>query len=134
METRRAVLDQEVIDRIQRSELLHVDDLLPILQDAVHQLENYGAEVIFIDGFPRQIGQVMAEGRSTLRPHLVLFFDCPREIAKERYLVRALAGRDSNPEVFARRYEEFAQSNRLLVQEYAGRGVLLAVSHGQQCS
>ena len=133
VQTRSETLDQDTIDRIRSSELLDNNQLLPILQTAVRRLELEGAEVILVDGFPRQIEQVKVEGNFNLRPDLVLFFDCPREIAKERYLTRALAGRDNEIDVFKRRHGEFAQLNRLLVQEYDERGILITVTFRREC-
>lgn len=121
------VLGDDMMHRIERCELLHVDDLLPILQTAIRRLETDGAGVILMDGFPRRIEQLKVKGGDTLRPHLVLFFDCPRDIAEKRYLTRALPGRDSDLKVFTRRYEEFARMNPPLVQEYAESGILLTV-------
>ena len=120
-------IDQHVIDCIQRGELLPVDDLLPILRDAVTRLEEKGPQVIFVDGFPRHKDQVDLEDKDTLQPTLVLFFDCGREVARERYLTRALAGRDDSEEIFTRRYEEFIRLNPPVIERYADKGILLTV-------
>jgi adenylate kinase family enzyme len=57
-----------------------------------------------------------------------LFFNCPEEIAKERYLTRKLAGRENDTiDLFMKRHREFEALNAPVVKEYQKRGILLIV-------
>ncbi|KFY26710.1 hypothetical protein V493_03911 [Pseudogymnoascus sp. VKM F-4281 (FW-2241)] len=63
------------------------------------------------------------------KSELVLFFNCPKEVAKQRYLTRNLEGRETDDEaVFEKRYEEYVQENGVIISQYAGRGLLLEIS------
>ena len=57
-----------------------------------------------------------------------MFFTCPKEIAKQRYLTRNLEGREADDEaMFEKRYEEYVQENEGIVREYRERGLLVEV-------
>lgn len=98
-------------------------------------------KIILLDGFPRDISQIKLTGMSDddekeedlefLQPDLVLFFDCPGEIAQKRYLSRGLPGRDVDVRVFERRLEEFERLNGEVVEEFEKRGILIRVSQGE---
>lgn len=127
-------------------------DLLPILKEGLQekgfllQGENTEKEkqrkeekILLLDGFPRDISQIKLTGMSDdddekeeelefLQPDLVLFFDCPGEIAQRRYLSRGLPGRDVDVRIFERRLEEFERLNGEVVEEFEKRGILIRVS------
>lgn len=97
-------------------------------------------KILLLDGFPRDISQIKLTGMSDdddenkeedleiLQPDLVLFFDCPGEIAQRRYLSRGLPGRDVDVKIFERRFEEFERLNGEVVEEFEKRGILIRVS------
>lgn len=97
-------------------------------------------KILLLDGFPRDISQIKLTGMSDdddekeeeglefLQPDLVLFFDCPGEIAQKRYLSRGLPGRDVDVRIFERRFEEFERLNGEVVEEFEKRGILIRVS------
>lgn len=96
-------------------------------------------KILLLDGFPRDISQIKLTGTSDdddekeedsefLQPDLVLFFDCPGEIAQRRYLSRGLPGRDVDVRIFERRFEEFERLNGEVVEEFEKRGILIRVS------
>lgn len=99
-------------------------------------------KILLLDGFPRDISQIKLTGMSDddddekeeglefLQPDLVLFFDCPGEIAQKRYLSRGLPGRDVDVRIFERRFEEFERLNGEVVEEFEKRGILIRVSQG----
>lgn len=98
-------------------------------------------KILLLDGFPRDISQIKLTGMSDdddekeedlefLQPDLVLFFDCPGEIAQRRYLSRGLPGRDVDVRIFERRFEEFERLNGEVVEEFEKRGILIRVSQG----
>lgn len=105
-------------------------DLMPILQTAIQSIEEVGAKNILLDGFPRDIKQVKIEEK-WLQPDLVLFFDCLGDIAEKRYLTRALPGRDSDPEIFKKRYREFQMLNKDVLEEYDQQGIVITVGTSQ---
>lgn len=103
-------------------------------------------KILLLDGFPRDISQIKLSGMSDdddekeeglefLQPDLVLFFDCPGEIAQRRYLSRGLPGRDVDVRIFERRFEEFERLNGEVVEEFGKRGILVRVSEflGEGC-
>lgn len=52
-------------------------------------------------------------------PILVLFFNCPKEIAKERYLTHNLEGREADNEaMFEKWYKEYIEENKEIVYKY----------------
>lgn len=95
-------------------------------------------KILLLDGFPRDISQIKLTGTSDddekdedlefLQPDLVLFFDCPGEIAQKRYLSRGIPGRDVDVRIFERRFEEFERLNGEVVEEFEKRGILIRVS------
>lgn len=136
-------------------------DLLPILKEGLQEKgfplreksEGKDTEkekqrkerILLLDGFPRDISQIKLTGMSDddekeeglefLQPDLVLFFDCPGEIAQRRYLSRGLPGRDVDVRIFERRFEEFERLNGEVVEEFGKRGILVRVSEflGEGC-
>lgn len=59
---------------------------------------------------------------------LVLFFNCPKQIAKQRYLTRKLKGRESDDEtLFEKRYEEYVRENEDIVCYYRQLGILVEI-------
>lgn len=100
-------------------------------------------KILLLDGFPRNISQIKLTGMSDdddenkeeglefLQPDLVLFFDCPGEIAQRRYLSRGIPGRDVDVRIFERRFEEFERLNGEVVEEFEKRGILIRVSQGR---
>lgn len=130
-------------------------DLLPILKEGLQEKGYLSREkgednekekekqrkekILLLDGFPRDISQIKLigmsdddenkeEGLEFLQPDLVLFFDCPGEIAQRRYLSRGLPGRDVDVKIFERRFEEFERLNGEVVEEFEKRGILIRVS------
>lgn len=56
-------------------------------------------------------------------PDLVLVFECPREIALERFLERE----GNTEEVFQKRYAEYERRRAVLFQRYDGLGIVMTV-------
>jgi UMP-CMP kinase len=64
-------------------------------------------------------------------PRLVLFFQCPQELAKARVLVRKDGRAGDNSEVFDKRYKEYLTNNPAILDYYGttrGNGKLIEVS------
>lgn len=108
-------------------------------KDTEKEKQRKEEKILLLDGFPRDISQIKLSGMSDdddekeeglefLQPDLVLFFDCPGEIAQRRYLSRGLPGRDVDVRIFERRFEEFERLNGEVVEEFGKRGILIRVS------
>jgi len=67
-----------------------------------------------------------------MKPCLVLFFNCTKEVAKQRFLARNVQGRETDDEaLFEMRYEEYVLENEHIEREYRERGVLVEIDVGQ---
>lgn len=146
------LLEPHVREQIQKSELLSPRDLVPILKEGLREKgflllfdekESEKAKqkqkekenknpILLLDGFPRDISQLNPNLNLNLKgdflqPDLVLFFDCPREIALQRYVSRGLPGRDVDGNVFEKRFGEFERLNGELVEEFEKRGILIRI-------
>lgn len=106
-------------------------------EDTEKENQRKEEKILLLDGFPRDISQIKLTGTSDdekeedlefLQPDLVLFLDCPGEIAQKRYLSRGLPGRDVDVRIFERRFEEFERLNGEVVEEFEKRGILIRVS------
>lgn len=62
-------------------------------------------------------------------PTLVLFFDCPRDLAEGRVVNRMQGREGDNLETFKKRYDEFQELNPPLLERYEKQGKLITVSH-----
>ncbi|KAF1820147.1 uncharacterized protein K489DRAFT_382902 [Dissoconium aciculare CBS 342.82] len=91
-----------------------------------------GNQVVVVDGFPRDIEQVNFLSGTNFQPYVVLLFDCPGDIARDRYLHRDIAGRDKSPAIFARRYVEFVRLNQAVLEAFKEVGVLLTVDTSRE--
>lgn len=82
--------------------------LLPptLVQDVLRQLYKEHPRLI-LDGFPRDMEQA---GLMKREPDLVLCLDCPKETTWERYKARNIAGRDTDLEIFTKRFEQHLEN------------------------
>ncbi|RSL83733.1 hypothetical protein CDV31_016797 [Fusarium ambrosium] len=118
--------NQAVVDCVQKGELLGSDLLMSILKPQVQNAND--TRPILLDGFPRQLDQAKLFEDVYGHAHLVLFFDCPRNLAEERVVTRQ-AGRDGDDmDTFRRRYGEFLQLNPPVLAHYAAGGRLVIVN------
>lgn len=118
----------EVSARLQRHELLPANTIVAITRKAIEDIienlpstpnDSPGNHTILIDGFPRSPESAKIADITFGKPDKVLFFDCPREIAEERFLKRRRSV-DDGVEVFARRYAEFERLNGDILGLYGG--------------
>ncbi|KAK4241986.1 hypothetical protein C8A03DRAFT_11839 [Achaetomium macrosporum] len=96
--------------------LLHTDYLFPILRQAF--LECVSGRPIILDGFPRQPEQVWKFEKAFGEPQLVLLFQCPQEVAKDRVVNRKEGRPADTSEVFDKRYKEYSELNPAIVRHY----------------
>ena len=68
----------------------------------------------------------MAHGKLQIgSPVLVIFIQCPRETARQRFLSRRLPDRvDDDATLFEKRFDEFDKMNPTIVNHYRAGGIL----------
>lgn len=60
-------------------------------------------------------------------PYAVFFFNCPKEIARNRVTHRSLPHRGDDESLFERRYTEFCLNNPAVIEYYRERQLLIEV-------
>lgn len=68
-------------------------------------------------------------------PHIVLFFQCPRDLAKERVLSRNQGRQGDNSQGFDKRYREYLNLNPAILDYYGstrGKDILIEVRASQR--
>ncbi|PYI35252.1 P-loop containing nucleoside triphosphate hydrolase protein [Aspergillus indologenus CBS 114.80] len=126
---RSSSLKPEILSKIQQSVLLDMEDLAPILRDAIGDLKKDTQDKLrlLIDGVPRTLEQAAPIEEAIGSPELVLFFDCPGALARQRFLTRQLPGRVDDGSIFDTRYQQYCAENTRIVAYYERRGVLVKV-------
>jgi len=122
-----------IASMLNKQELISAEVLVPVLRNELETVASreQGTRVVLVDGFPRNLAQRMGFEEAFAEPILVLFFNCPKEIAKQRYLTRRLKGREADDEaMFEKRYAEYVRENEDILREYQGRGLLVEVDTG----
>ncbi|OPB41743.1 P-loop containing nucleoside triphosphate hydrolase protein [Trichoderma guizhouense] len=115
--------DDTVAEYVRRGELLTTEMLFPILTPHVD-----ADGVTILDGFPRHLDQAKEFEQQFQHPTVVLFFDCPGEMAEARVLQRKQGREGDNVETFRKRYAEFQELNPSLLAYYEQTGKLITVS------
>lgn len=75
------------------------------------------------DGNTKQKADALQFGK----PELVLLFNCPEAIARERVLGRKQNRMNDTGSMFAKRYAEFAKENPAIAEHYGAEGKLVEV-------
>ncbi|TFA99676.1 Uridylate kinase [Trichoderma ghanense] len=114
--------DETVVGYVQRGELLPTELLFDVLRPHIN-----GCGTIILDGFPRRLDQAEAFEKEFQAPTLVLFFDCPRDLAEGRVVNRKQGREGDNLETFKKRYDEFQELNPPLLERYEKQGKLITV-------
>ncbi|KAH8803479.1 P-loop containing nucleoside triphosphate hydrolase protein [Xylogone sp. PMI_703] len=120
--------------KVAKQELLSAEVLVPILRNEFEelQLRKPGTRVILVDGFPRDLSQQRGFEEAIGEPILVLYFNCPKEIAKQRYLTRNLKGREADDEpMFEKRCAEYMGRNKDIISGYRERRLLIEINTGE---
>ncbi|KAL1616635.1 hypothetical protein SLS56_011338 [Neofusicoccum ribis] len=120
-------IDQNVIDLVRDGKLLPIKELNAIMSKVFQDLKQEGVWKIMLDGFPRRLDQAKNFEGLFKEPALVLFFDCPEEVAKHRFVTRNIPGRDNDGGLFDRRYAEFMELNPEIVEFYESKKMLVKV-------
>ncbi|KAI5917927.1 P-loop containing nucleoside triphosphate hydrolase protein [Camillea tinctor] len=99
----------------------------PVLQKKILELEAQGAyNGVLLDGFPRQLDHYEEARELCFGPNfptLVIYIDCPVEIARTRYLSRARDG--DSIAVFDKRLAQFREHTPSLLQRFAEENILI---------
>ncbi|KAL6803636.1 P-loop containing nucleoside triphosphate hydrolase protein [Trichoderma sp. SZMC 28012] len=114
--------DDTVVEYVRRGELLTTEMLFPILKPHVD-----AGGVTILDGFPRHLDQAKEFEQEFQHPTVVLFFDCPGEMAEARVLQRKQGREGDNAETFRKRYAEFQELNPSLFAYYEQAGKLITI-------
>ncbi|AEO67145.1 uncharacterized protein THITE_2046475, partial [Thermothielavioides terrestris NRRL 8126] len=121
--------DTNISRYLENNELLPSQYLFPVLRDAFRNAAP--GRPIILDGFPRRHEQIGEFEEAFGEPRLVLFFQCPRQLAKERVLGRKEGRPGDTSEVFDKRYKEYLELNPPILDYYGsirGKGTLVEVS------
>ncbi|KOS20566.1 Uridylate kinase [Escovopsis weberi] len=119
--------DPLVVDYMSRQQPLTAEMLLPILRAQIESLRGQCSTLV-LDGFPRKMGQLQPFEEAFGDPLVVLFFDCPEELAEDRVVHRVANRAGDDRETFRRRYGEFLQWNPPICEYYGKKGKVLSVS------
>ncbi|KAK3392297.1 adenylate kinase-domain-containing protein [Sordaria brevicollis] len=112
-------VDEAMAGYIQRGELLPTDMILSVLEPHLKKCGDAGrTRTLLLDGFPRQLDQAREFEAVFGTPKLVLFFDCPEDLARERVITRAAGRAGDTLEVFNKRYREFGELNPPILTYY----------------
>ncbi|KAF4581018.1 Uridylate kinase [Ophiocordyceps camponoti-floridani] len=115
------------------------DGLIVPMEVTVQLLENAMTEAMarpgprparfLIDGFPRKLDQAYRFEGSVCEPSLVLFYDCPENVLRDRLLERGkTSGRaDDNAESILKRFRTFVETSMPVVDHYDKRGAVIKI-------
>ncbi|KAI9824975.1 MAG: hypothetical protein M1826_007227, partial [Phylliscum demangeonii] len=117
-----------ICQHLRQGTLLPVDTILSILTHKLDHEQTQGHDNILLDGFPRRLTQGVEFERQVDDIHLVIHVQCPKEVARERYLSRHLPGRlEDDGAMFEQRYAEFERENAAIVAHYRAVDKLIEV-------
>ena len=87
-------------------------------------MDKSGASDFLIDGFPRALDQALEFEKQVGMCSKVLFFDCPKDVMRERLLARGkTSGRaDDNEETIVKRFDTFVNQSMPVIDHYRSRG------------
>ncbi|KXX78403.1 UMP-CMP kinase 1 [Madurella mycetomatis] len=113
------------------------DELVPILAAHISRLSPSAEAVegrkriVLLDGFPRSLEQekaarkALASSSSEEFPDLAVYFSCPKEVLRDRYIARK-RGMDDGL-LFEKRYEQHEKECPAVVESYKKRGILAEI-------
>lgn len=120
-------LGKELEGIMKEGKLVPTDVTVKLLREA---MEKSTADTFLIDGFPREIQQAKFFKREVKPPQLVIYYDCPEDVMKERLLKRAqTSGRaDDNEDTITKRFKTFLECTMPVVEDYEQKGLLVRIS------
>ncbi|KAH8674397.1 adenylate kinase-domain-containing protein [Tricladium varicosporioides] len=131
LQNEQSELGLNVKDHVQEGTLVPTVTIVNILKHAITK-EQGKNHAIIIDGFPRRLDQGIYSEDKVGKPDIVLFFDCEKSIAGDRYLGRKLEGRLDTEEIFHRRHDEFELLNPAILKYYQDLGFLVTIDTNKE--
>lgn len=112
-------------DTMQKQQLIPAEKISAIVAYKIEQERKGGKTRFLVDGYPRQIEAAALLDRDVAKPMAVFLAQCPKEIAKARFLARK-RGQDDEA-LFEQRYIEFFSKSLEIQNRYLE--LLRGVSH-----
>lgn len=106
-------------DIMTKGQLVPMEEVLQLLKDAI--INNLSTSKGFlIDGYPREVGQAICFEKEICKCTVILFFDVPDDIMKERLLERGkTSGRaDDNEATITKRLDTFHQHTQPILDHF----------------
>ncbi|KAK4195425.1 UMP-CMP kinase 1 [Triangularia verruculosa] len=109
------------------------NELVPILKSHLDSLPrgSSGKKVVLLDGFPRSLEQeaaarnAMASSGSEEFPDLVIYFACPKEVLRERFIERKRGTDDGS--LFEKRYGQHENEFPGVIEKYKSKGISVEI-------
>ncbi|KAM0719998.1 hypothetical protein Q7P37_004133 [Cladosporium fusiforme] len=124
--------------RMEKQELIPAESVVKITHNALMEIVESTSgnsekekQIILVDGFPRSLETAKLADSALGRPAKVLFFNCPRDLAEERFLQRKRSVNDG-VEVFRRRHGKFKDLNPVILQSYVDCVVEIGTEKGTE--
>lgn len=101
--------------------LVPMEEVLDLLKDSIRK--SSGSKGFLIDGYPRELEQAEFFEKEVCRCTLILFFEVPDNVMKERLLERGkTSGRaDDNEETIVERLKTFHKYTRPILDHFSER-------------
>lgn len=109
----------KLTDIMTKGQLVPLEEVLQLLKDAmINNLST--SKGYLIDGYPREVGQATCFEKEICKCTVILFFDVPDDIMKERLLERGkTSGRaDDNEVTIAKRLQTFHQHTQPILDHF----------------
>ena len=117
------------------------NEIVPILAAHISSLSHTStteqdadakSKIVLLDGFPRSLEQEEA-ARTGLAselegefPDLAVYFECPKDVLKARYVARRREVDDAD--LFEKRFEQHERECPAVIERYKEKGILVEVS------
>lgn len=136
--------DNLVTQCVHSGQLVPEQALVDIIGLSLQRSDDDRGCPVVMDGLPRHASQIdpihdkvcwqhaslsqIVTSEQIGLPDRVICFECPKEIARDRVLMRKDTSRVDNEEIFERRYTQFCSDNPAIVARYEAEGKLVRVS------
>ncbi|CAK4033674.1 uridylate kinase [Lecanosticta acicola] len=120
-QTEDGAVDLQMIRKsLQARELIPAEVLARLLREKIANEKQKDYTGFLVDGFPRNEASAVSFVENVGRPGKIWIFNCPKAVAKERFLERARE-QDDTAELFEKRYTEFEKNNRMVLEVLEGK-------------
>jgi len=116
-----------ISEMIRQGRIVPAEITVGLLKDA---MDKSMGERFLIDGFPRDMRNVVAWEKSLGSPEMVLFFECPEEEMERRLLKRGqTSGRsDDNAKSIKKRFKTFVEQSIPVISYYEKKSLVKRIS------